>query len=234
MLIRAKFCRTKRLRYISHLQIMGTFRRAVRRAGLPGAYSQGFNPTLNISLSQPLPVGMAGGGEYLDLEITQPVSDNSFKNRLNCFLPEGLRILQARYIPDESGLKSLQALINRAEYHIHPEINISADSARNIFEILLNQEEIKVVRTRRNKPDREYNIRPLVYKAEVLENGKWGFLVSTGSSGNVRPEEIIKALQTIEPDIPEHSVLTFYRAEMYVARGERIISPLQDQIVGGG
>ena len=230
MLIRAKFARDYNLRYISHLEIMDTFRKGIRRAGLPGAYSQGFNPTLNLSLSQPLPVGMAGGGEYLDLEITKPINGESFKARLNSFLPEGLKILAARYIPDHSGLKSLQALLNRAEYHIRARGKLKQQK-KELIEDLMAKDKIIVIRKRRNKSDREYDIRPLIFDAKVLAEYKISFLVSTGSSGNVRPEEIIKALQSLESDVPDHSVLDFYRSELFVDMGDKIISPLKDQVL---
>ena len=230
MLIRAKFARDYNLRYISHLEIMDAFRKGIRRAGLPGAYSQGFNPTLNLSLSQPLPVGMAGGGEYLDLDITKLINGESFKARLNSFLPEGLKILDARYIPDQTGLKSLQALLNRAEYHIETR-GVLKEKAKKLIEQLMEKEKIIVIRKRRNKSDREYDIRPLIFDARVLTERKISFLVSTGSSGNVRPEEIIKALQKLDSDIPDHSVIDFYRSGLFVEMGDKIISPLTDQVL---
>lgn len=230
MLIRAKFARDYNLRYISHLEIMDTFRKGIRRAGLPGAYSQGFNPTLNLSLSQPLPVGMAGGGEYLDLELTKPINGESFKARLNLFLPDGLKILDARYIPNENGLKSLQALLDRAEYHISARGKLKEQSKKLIAN-LMAKDKIIVIRKRRNKSNREYDIRPLIFDAKILTDNKISFLVSTGSTGNVRPEEIIKALQTLDSDIPDHSVIDFYRSELFVDMGDEIISPLIDQVL---
>lgn len=209
---------------------MDTFRKGIRRAGLPGSYSQGFNPTLNLSLSQPLPVGMAGGGEFLDIEITKSITGESFKARLNAFLPEGLKILEARYIPDQTGLKSLQALLNRAEYHITAKGKLKENS-NELVKALMKKDEIIVVRKRRNKSNREYDIRPLIFDAKVLADDKISFLVSTGSTGNVRPEEIIKALQKLESEIPDHSVIDFYRSGLFVEIGDKIVSPLRDQVL---
>lgn len=209
---------------------MDTFRKGIRRAGLPGSYSQGFNPTLNLSLSQPLPVGMAGGGEFLDIEITKSITGESFKARLNAFLPEGLKILEARYIPDQTGLKSLQALLNRAEYHITAKGKLKENS-NELVKALMKKDEIIVVRKRRNKSNREYDIRPLIFNTKVLADDKISFLVSTGSTGNVRPEEIIKALQKLESEIPDHSVIDFYRSGLFVEIGDKIVSPLRDQVL---
>lgn len=209
---------------------MDTFRKGIRRAGLPGSYSQGFNPTLNLSLSQPLPVGMAGGGEFLDIEITKSITGESFKARLNAFLPEGLKILEARYIPDQTGLKSLQALLNRAEYHITAKGKLKENS-NELVKALMKKDKIIVVRKRRNKSNREYDIRPLIFDAKVLADDRISFLVSTGSTGNVRPEEIIKALQKLESEIPDHSVIDFYRSGLFVEMGDKIVSPLRDQVL---
>ncbi|HBC91420.1 MAG TPA: hypothetical protein DCZ10_00560, partial [Pelotomaculum sp.] len=55
-------------RYISHLDLLRTFERAARRAGLPIAFTGGFNPHPKIAFAAPLAVGTAGGAEDADLE----------------------------------------------------------------------------------------------------------------------------------------------------------------------
>jgi len=69
MMLRAKFSKLKPLRYISHLELMDTIRRALRRAQFPLAYTEGYNPHIKLSLCQPLSVGMIGLGEFFDLKL---------------------------------------------------------------------------------------------------------------------------------------------------------------------
>ena len=230
MLIRAKFRKEKRLRYISHLQLLDTLRRALRRAELPGKYSEGYNPTFNLSLSQPLPVGMPGGGEYLDLELTAEIRPEDFCRRLNGYLPRGIEILQGRLT--ENKLKSLQAVVDRARYLLLPPLNDDS-RAEAVLQEFRNKKEIIVIRKRRNKSDRCYNLREMVHKIETAADGRWSFLVSTGSRGNVRPEEIVKGLQQIDSEIGEQPLINFYREGLYVSRPPKLLTPLADEIMEG-
>ncbi len=236
MMIRAKFRKAKRLRYISHLQLLDTLRRAIRRAELPGKYSEGYNPTLNLSLSQPLPVGMAGGGEYLDLELTAALEPEDFCRRLNDSLPRGIEILQARLT--DNRLKSLQAVVDRARYHLLPPLKDQSREVRDsraeaVLQEFRNKKEIIVVRKRRNKSDRSYNLREMVHEIKTAAEGRWSFLVSTGSRGNVRPEEIIRGLQQIDSSIGEQPLINFYREGLYVSRPPKLLTPLADEIMEG-
>ncbi len=229
MMIRACFAKRKCLRYISHLELLDTFRRAIRRAKLPGKYSEGYNPTLNLSLSQPLPVGMPGGGEYLDLELFKEVAGKDFVKRLNFKLPAGIEVLEAKFVKKDK-LDSLQAIVDRARYIIEPPISSEPES-RELLKKFRDKEKIMVTRKRRNKDDREYELRSMVHEIELLRGNKWSVLVSTGSRGNVRPQEILKGLRKINSDLPEVPVIDFYREGMYVSRNGEILTPLADEIL---
>src|SRR5690242_15350351 len=68
--IRTKFRRSDEVKFISHLDLMKVFERAIRRARLPIAYSQGFNPHPGMVFGLPLSVGVTSDAEYGDFEIT--------------------------------------------------------------------------------------------------------------------------------------------------------------------
>ena len=82
-IVRMRFAKTGRARYISHLDLIRCFQRAVCRAKLPAAYSEGFHPHMQTSFATTLPLGFFSTAEQMDLE------------RLNAVLPEGIRILEA-------------------------------------------------------------------------------------------------------------------------------------------
>ena len=75
MKIRIEFAKLKEIRYISHLELMDTIRRGVRRAKLPAKYTQGYNPHLVLSLGQPLAVGMVGESEFFDLDLKDKIAE---------------------------------------------------------------------------------------------------------------------------------------------------------------
>ena len=67
--LRVCFGKTGRLRYLSHLECARACERAVRRAGLPYAVSQGFTPRMRMAFGPALPVGTAGEREYYDVVL---------------------------------------------------------------------------------------------------------------------------------------------------------------------
>ena len=114
--VRVRFSKTGDLRYLSHRELMTAIIRAMRRADIPVAYSQGFHPSPRVSFGPPLNVGMSGKREYFDMELRPGLGINDMKETLNRLLPEGLSIHDMGLIPE--GEPSLQSFISRYEYEI--------------------------------------------------------------------------------------------------------------------
>ncbi len=81
--------------YISHLDLMKTIQRSLLRAGLPAAYSQGFNPHILLSVLAPLSTGYISRGDVCDFDITGDVSYDDIVAKLNTALPSGISALRA-------------------------------------------------------------------------------------------------------------------------------------------
>jgi len=96
MKIEAVFCKKGALRYISHLDIVRLFQRAVRRAGLPVTLSQGFTPHYRIGFSNALKLGVESEGENAVFTIDGWMDPEEFKKRINEKLPEGVNIISCR------------------------------------------------------------------------------------------------------------------------------------------
>ena len=69
--VRIRFSKTGRARYISHLDLNRTMTRAVRRAGLPIWYTEGFNPKPKITFAAPLSIGTESMCEFMDIRLTE-------------------------------------------------------------------------------------------------------------------------------------------------------------------
>jgi radical SAM-linked protein len=93
--IKVIYSKGEAVQYISHRDLMRAFQRAIRRADLPIAYSQGFNPHMKISWGQALKVGATSDREEAILEFAQWVKPDEVKARLNAALPGGLAISDA-------------------------------------------------------------------------------------------------------------------------------------------
>jgi radical SAM-linked protein len=93
--IQIKYTKGETVKFISHRDLMRVFQRAIRRADLPAAYSQGFNPHMKISWGQALKVGATSKGEEAIIQIEGWIRPPELKTRLNQHLPPGIEILEA-------------------------------------------------------------------------------------------------------------------------------------------
>ena len=93
---RIKFTKTGNMIYIGHLDLLKFFQRTIKRAGLPIAYSLGFNPHQLMIFAIPLSLGVSSVGEYLDIQLKQDMSCEEIENRLNSTMPLGIKILSVR------------------------------------------------------------------------------------------------------------------------------------------
>ncbi|MFC1511476.1 TIGR03936 family radical SAM-associated protein [Candidatus Margulisiibacteriota bacterium] len=96
--IRIKYTKGEEVKFISHRDLMRVFQRAIRRANLPIAYSQGFNPHMKISWGQALKVGASSAGEEATLQIDGWVKPREVMEKLNQTLPKGIAILEANLV----------------------------------------------------------------------------------------------------------------------------------------
>jgi radical SAM-linked protein len=119
--IRFEFHKVGELRYLSHLELMRALQRALRRAGLPLAYTQGFNPQPKVSVAQALAVGVEGLCELGEVELTSRVEPSDLLVRWNRQLPPELKILRTWEAPLHG--PSLSAGVRGAVYQIQLEPN---------------------------------------------------------------------------------------------------------------
>jgi radical SAM-linked protein len=96
--LKAIFAKTGDMRFISHLDLMRLFQRAVRRAGLGVAMTQGFSPHLRISVTRALKLGVESRSEEAVFRMDKVVDPDVFVREMNAFLPEGVSLSEADYV----------------------------------------------------------------------------------------------------------------------------------------
>src|SRR5262249_47055140 len=112
---RLRFAKGQEMRFTSHLDLMRSWERALRRADLPLAFTQGRRPHLKMSFGPPLPLGHRSRAEYFDLDFARPPAVD-LQHRLNARLPPGLEVLDYRPILFKA--PSLMSLLEGASYRI--------------------------------------------------------------------------------------------------------------------
>lgn len=186
-------------RYISHLDLVRTMERSLRRCGLPMAFSEGFNPHPKFSFALPLPVGVAGLDEYMDLELAREVDPAEVARLLRDALPQGLTVRGVKQVPGDS--RALMAMVERASYRISGVLQeplSGADLSRMIKKFLDSESIIIERQGRKGTSPRPVDIRPgiLSLAGELNEQGELTLEMElrAGSTGNVRPEEALRGL----------------------------------------
>jgi radical SAM-linked protein len=92
--LRIKYAKRGRLRFTSHRDFQRAFERALRRAGVPMAYSAGFSPHPKISYAGAAPTGAASEAEYLEIAVTSRCDPATLARALDSALPAGLDVIE--------------------------------------------------------------------------------------------------------------------------------------------
>lgn len=114
--LRAVYRKVNDTRFISHLDLTSALNRAVRRAGLPVAYTEGFSPRPRTAFGPPLPLFVEGERELADIELVERVEPELFIARVNEVLPAGIQLLDGRYVSMKA--PSITAAILQASYRV--------------------------------------------------------------------------------------------------------------------
>ena len=117
MKIRIKFKKYGVMRFIGHLDIMRYFQKAMRRADIDIAYSEGFSPHQIMSFAAPLGVGIISDGEYLDIEVHSTKSSKESIDALNAVMVDGMEITEYVALPDDA--KKSMTIVAGAEYNVY-------------------------------------------------------------------------------------------------------------------
>jgi radical SAM-linked protein len=193
--LRIRFSRGEELKFISHLDIIRLWIRALRRAQIPLEYTEGFSPHPRISLAVPLSVGVTAANELMDISITKVVSPHWFVDTVNRQLPEGLKVLEAT--PISPNVPSLQSQVRFTQYQVAVRTDKSEEEVKTAIDNLLTVENIPW-HHERDTGRKSYDLRSLIDDIWLIESkpsscvlGMWLRCDETGSG---RPEQVTLAL----------------------------------------
>ena len=230
MLIRMQFRKTREGRFLSHLDLMHTWERVIRRSRLPLAFSQGFNPHPKINFASACAVGTTSDGEYMDMELTEDMPLTQVKAALDQAMPPAFEVTALKVVQGKT--PSLMSIITRARYQLWMEFvdEVTQTQLDDAVEQFWKREEIVVYRYKKNSKDKKpVNIRPGVYQIELRAEGNYAtlqILVQSGNEGNVRPEEVAYGLMSAGMP-PVQSVVRIHRDGLYLLdEKENLITPL--------
>lgn len=192
MKARIKFAKTGAMKFIGHLDIMRYFQKAIRRADIDIAYSEGFSPHMIMSFAAPLGVGIESYGEYFDMELKSADSSEEMKARLNKAMVEGMEIVSIVQVPGGKASKAM-SLVAAADYTMKfREGYVPCEDWKTRFTSFMEQEQINVIK-KTKKSEQEMDIRPHIYKYQLQEDDSVMLQVAAGSAMNLKPELVMEA-----------------------------------------
>lgn len=227
-----KWSKQGSMRYISHLDIMRLFQRALKRKDIKLKYSEGYSPHPKMSIAQPLSLGYTSRGEYIEFETQEQYEAQDILDRLNSAMPEGIEMLSCSVL--EKTKKAMGALITTGEYLIGCDEISSADEVKALTQavIKLKGEEhiiIKKVQKKSGK-ETEIDIREKIKKIEVenadSKHALIRIMVDTGSFSHLNPEFIIVKLKEYMGNELKSMQFHVQREEMFAESEKGDLIPL--------
>ena len=202
--------------FISHLDIQRALQRAFRRANVPLAYSQGFNPHPKLSFASAVATGQTSDAEWFEVALEERIDPGEFTARVNAVMPPGLSLSDAFEPPDN--FPSLSSLTRAAEYVIKLSLveELPADRLSAAAEALLNG--AIIVQKRTKGGEKAVDIRPQIIGVFVEKiEGKEITLRVLGrlqADGGLRAELFAGALLD---RLDAHGSVAVRRTHMYFA-----------------
>jgi radical SAM-linked protein len=192
--LRLRFSKAGKIRFTSHRDVARMWERALRRSGLPVAYSQGFVPHPLVSFGLALPTGCESDGEYLDVRLgAAPPGETAVADlpaTLSALLPDGIEVQAAAFVAETEG--SLQQEVSSCTWKLEV-LGVSGEELAGRVEKVLAAPILTVRRERKGRPTDD-DVRPAILALSTT--GSYGHLraeLATRPLG-VRPVDLMTAL----------------------------------------
>jgi radical SAM-linked protein len=213
--LRLRYAKRGPLRFMSHRDVARAFERALRRARVPMAYSQGFNPHQKVSWIGASPTGVASEAEYVEISLVEVLDPDELVRMLDEAMPPGLDLLEAVGVPIGSDGGSLADRMEASRWRIEL-AGVASDTLRAAFEQVLAADVVEVERLTKHGM-RTIDARSAIVSGWVEDDP----VVSPSSAPTescgilivvvrqltpaVRPDDVLSALRVVaalEPPVP--------------------------------
>ncbi len=201
--LRIRYARRGRLRFSSTRDFSRALERALKRAGVPMAFSAGFHPHQKISYAGAAPTGAASEAEYFEIQVTERVDTEALRVALDEALPDGLDILEVV----EAGPGSLADRLQGSEWRFEFE-GVEPAALAAAVETLEAAGTAEVTRTFKTGP-KTFDVLAAVLALSVEETSGGGVdgpagapcailrLVVRSTTPTVRPDDVLTALRAV-------------------------------------
>ncbi|MBK5241582.1 TIGR03936 family radical SAM-associated protein [Clostridium sp.] len=223
-----KYTKEGEIKFISHLDLMRTLQKIVKRADLPVEYSKGFNPHMAVSIAQPLSVGSYSSGEYMDVVLNNELEEKYILDKMNKNTPCGIKILDVvKVIPVEGKKKPPQAMaiIDAAKYTIKLKCT-DEEQVKETLKDICKTDKWNIVKKTKTA-EKMVDIKSLVHTFDFAVDSFVlciTALVCCGSRKNLSSSLLADFMKDNIQSIDKDTFVDIKREEMYAYKDEKLVT----------
>ena len=212
------------VRFISQLDMLRTIHRALRRADIPVAYSEGFNPQPRVSFGFALSVGLVSFGEYMDIHLKSEITADEFVSRMNIVMPQGMKIASAAVANERT--PKIGKMIDCAKFSTRL---VADDNERLLLDVKNFFERDSIIIERHTKKGTSMaEVGPYIYYYDAKINDEGEVVLTTvqalSEEMSVRMDDLVSALKAFcGYDITSNVI----KLDTLLRQGENFISPVE-------
>ena len=222
MNVRIRFGKEGMMRFIGHLDVLRTFQKIFRRAGVPMVYSKGYSPHPVMSFALPLGLGLSSEGEYLDAAVEDGADPVAMLAALQAATAEELPVYALRVLPEKA--ENAMASVGGAVWKATLPSNMPTERAKTALKAILARETIILPKKTKTR-EIELDIRPMIFSAAV-EDGAAVMTLAAGSKANLSPEMVLDLIAKDAGEEPESLLWQIRRMDLL----DRELRPLGGEV----
>lgn len=217
MKILCKFTKLGYLKFISHLDLVDLFQRTLFQNKVDVKFSEGFNPHPRMSIAYPLPLGIESNSEYMEIYLNSKIDLKDFLIKMNERLPQGIKIVEAKYDDDESISNKVKSVVYAFKLlNTFYDKNKDIDLAKELNKI--NDMDIVEIERKRKKGKRRIfvkeNAKDYLNRLELKDNAIYAY-IKMSEQGSLKPALVFDILNNYTDIVMDELDIDLERIGLY-------------------
>ena len=217
MKILCKFTKLGYLKFISHLDLVDLFQRTLFQNKVDVKFSEGFNPHPRMSIAYPLPLGIESNSEYMEIYLNSKIDLKDFLIKMNERLPQGIKIVEAKYDDDESISNKVKSVVYAFKLlNTFYDKNKDIDLAKELNKI--NDMDIVEIERKRKKGKRRIfvkeNAKDYLNRLELKDEAIYAY-IKMSEQGSLKPALVFDILNNYTDIVMDELDIDLERIGLY-------------------
>lgn len=217
MKILCKFTKLGYLKFISHLDLVDLFQRTLFQNKVDVKFSEGFNPHPRMSIAYPLPLGIESNSEYMEIYLNSKIDLKDFLIKMNERLPQGIKIVEAKYDDDESISNKVKSVVYAFKLlNTFYDKNKDIDLAKELNKV--NAMDIVEIERKRKKGKKRIfvkeNAKDYLNRLELKEDAIYAY-IKMSEQGSLKPALVFDILNNYTDIVMDELDIDLERVGLY-------------------